>query len=89
MVSNARLLLPEPDTPVMTTNLSRGNADVDVLEVVLACASYDDFVFVHQLLLKSELKRTIPDGPPRAHSEREHQYDSRVRSLNAGARVVG
>jgi hypothetical protein len=39
MVSNARLLLPEPDSPVNTMSLSRRQVERDVLEVVLAGAA--------------------------------------------------
>ena len=34
--------LPEPDSPVNTTSLSRGIVEVDVLEVVLARAAHGD-----------------------------------------------
>jgi hypothetical protein len=43
-VSNASVDFPEPETPVMTTSLSRGDRDADIFEVVLA-GTFDDDIF--------------------------------------------
>jgi hypothetical protein len=41
-VSNARLDLPEPDSPVITTSACFGNVEIDVLQVVRARAAHAD-----------------------------------------------
>ena len=42
MVSKASEDLPEPDRPVITTRLSRGQVDVDVAQIVFAGAANTD-----------------------------------------------
>ena len=48
-MSKASEDLPEPDRPVITTSLSRGIVEIDVLEIVLARAAHGDGAAVEQL----------------------------------------